>query len=103
MEIKTAREILEENHINEGFKLDDQCTYDISVDSMIEFAKLHVEAALKTASKVDIKVEKRSVYGKYRKWQKVKEGEEFDLFDFEMQSSPDRKSILNSYNLDTIK
>jgi len=51
MEITTAREILETNHIVVGFKLDDQCTYDISVDSMIEFAKMHVEKALLKANK----------------------------------------------------
>ncbi len=39
--IKTAREILLNNHANEGFKEDDQCTYDISIDSMIEFANLY--------------------------------------------------------------
>ena len=72
-------------------------------EAMIEFAKLHVEAALVSASKVDIKVEKRSQYGKYRKWQKVKENEEFDLFQFEMKSSPDKVSILKSYPLTNIK
>ena len=72
-------------------------------DIMIEFAKLHVQAALKEASEVYIKVEKKSQYGKYRKWQKVKEGEEVDLFNYQMQYSPDKKSILNAYPLENIK
>jgi len=47
--IPTAREILEINYTNEGFKIDDECTYDISVDSMIEFAAMHVKLALQYA------------------------------------------------------
>jgi hypothetical protein len=73
------------------------------LENMIEFAKLHVQAALKEASEVYIKVEKKSQYGKYRKWQKVKEGEEVDLFNYQMQYSQDKKSILNAYPLEKIK
>lgn len=46
-EIPSALTILKNNHLIEGFN---QCTYDISVDSMIQFAALHVEAALKAAA-----------------------------------------------------
>ena len=70
---------------------------------MIEFAKLHVEAALKAASEVYVKVQKKSQHGKYRKWQTVKEGEEVDLFNYDMQYSSDTKSILNSYPINQIK
>ncbi len=70
---------------------------------MIEFAKLHVEAALKAASEVYVKVQKKSQHGKYRKWQTVKEGEEVDLFNYDMQYSADTKSILNSYPINQIK
>lgn len=70
---------------------------------MIEFTRLHVEAALKAASEVYIKVQKKRQYGKYRKWQTVKEGEEVDLFKYEIQYSADKKSILNSYPLTNIK
>ena len=75
----------------------------IEKEKMIEFAKLHVEAALKAASEVHIKVEKKSQHGKYRKWQTVKEGEEVDLFNYHMQYSQDKKSILNAYPLENIK
>jgi hypothetical protein len=83
-----------------------QCSgfnFDNIPDFMIEFAKLHVQAALKEASEVYIKVEKKSQYGKYRKWQKVKDGEEVDLFNYHMQYSQDKKSIINSYPLEKIK
>lgn len=39
-------------------------------------------------------MKKKSQYGKYRKWQKVKE-DEVNLFDYEVQYSVDRDSILN--------
>jgi hypothetical protein len=89
--VKTAREFYDEHY---------------SIDAVVmmrDFAKLHVEAALKAASEVYIKVEKKSQYGKYRKWQKVKEGEEVDLFNYQMQYSQDKESILNAYPLENIK
>jgi len=85
MEIKTAREILENNHINEGFKLDDQCTYDISVDSMIEFAVMHVKAALEIA------------------WKNAELETFYDPVAECPYESINRNSILNSYNLENIK
>jgi len=46
------------------------------------------------AKKAEIKVQKKSMYGKNRKWQNVKEME-IDLFDWEIQHSVDKSSILN--------
>jgi predicted house-cleaning noncanonical NTP pyrophosphatase (MazG superfamily) len=51
------------------------------------------------AEKAETKTEKKSQYGKYRKWQKVKEGGEFDLFSYHMKVSVDKNSILNAVNL----
>jgi hypothetical protein len=91
--IPTAEEFMDRPF---GERLDTQ-------ELMIEFAKLHVKAALEAASEVHIKVEKKSQHGKYRKWQTVKEGEEVDLFNYDMQQSADVKSILNVYPLNQIK
>lgn len=52
------------------------------------------------AEKAEVKTEKKSQYGKSRKWQKVKDGEEFDLFKYEMRNSVDKDSILNAVDLD---
>ena len=76
---------------------------EFAIKLAIEFAALHVEAALEAASEVYIKVQKKSQHGKYRKWQTVKEGEEVDLFNFDMHYSADKKSILNAYPLKNIK
>jgi hypothetical protein len=101
--IPTAEEFFFDYSIdNEYDNLSVNCKQEISYKA-IEFAKLHVQAALKEASEVYIKVEKKSQYGKYRKWQKVKEGEEVDLFNYHMQYSQDKKSILNAYPLENIK
>jgi hypothetical protein len=71
---------------------------------LVEFAKIKVQEALQAAAEsAIIKVQKKSQYGKYRKWQNVKEDEEFSLFDYEMKSSVDKDSILNAYNINEIK
>lgn len=46
------------------------------------------------AENADIDMKKRSQYGKYRKWQNVKEGEEVDLFSYEVKYLVDKESIL---------
>lgn len=66
-----------------------------------QYTKLKCQELLQIVSeKAVIKIEKKSQYGKYRKWQKIKDNEEFDLFDYEMKSSVDKNSILNAVNLD---
>lgn len=75
-----------------------------STEMMIEFAKLHCEAQLEAIlenAKLDVK--KKSQFGKSRKWQKVKDNEEVDLFSYEMQYFVDKNSIINAYNLNNIK
>jgi hypothetical protein len=100
--IPTAKELLENNHINEGFKIDDECTYDISEDSMIEFAAMHVEAALKAAAenaKV-VMIESCSHHTPY--W-----GVCGTCGSYSSEMIPteelDKDSILNSYSLGNIK
>ena len=69
--------------------------------AMIEFAKLHVEAALKAASEnviVDTFAKNRN-----KRWVK-KEGEfEFDPTDFEHKYVANKNSVLSSYPLNKIK
>jgi hypothetical protein len=68
--------------------------------AMKEYTELKCKELLEiVAEKAKIKTEKKSQYGKYRKWQKVKDDEEFDLFDYEMRNSVDKDSILNSVDL----
>jgi len=75
---------------------------DTVISSMQEYAKQKCqELLLIVAEKAKIKVMKKSQFGKSRKWQKVKEGEEIDLFSYEMQSSVDKESILNAVDLDS--
>lgn len=57
------------------------------LDAIEETVKLCSETA-------DITMKKKSHYGKYRKWQKVKE-DEVDLFNYEVMYSVDKQSILN--------
>lgn len=52
------------------------------------------------AEKAVTKAEKKSQYGRYRKWQKVKKDELVDLFDYEIRYSVNKDSILNVVNLD---
>ena len=63
--------------------------------AMKEACRQTLELATKNAC-VDVK--KRSQFGKYRKWQNVKEGEEVDLFSYEMQCFVDKNSILDTFN-----
>lgn len=98
----TTKEILEEwlsqtdqTNLKEGH-------YFVIQEAMKEYARLKCqELLLLVAEKVKIKTEKKSQYGKYRKWQKVKDEEEFDLFDYEMRTSVDKTSILNVVDLDS--
>lgn len=70
------------------------------ISVMKEYAEIKCKELLEiVAEKAKIKVEKKSQYGKYRKWQKVKDDEEFDLFDYEMRNSVDKNSILNAVDL----
>lgn len=61
--------------------------------------RMACERVLKLAAEnAKISVKKKSQYGKYRKWQKVKEGENIDLFSYEMQTFINKDSILNIIN-----
>lgn len=56
-----------------------------------EYANIVLSVA---ADKAEIAMKKKSNYGKYRKWQNVKE-DEVDLYDYEVQYFVDKNSILN--------
>ena len=81
-----------------------------SIDAVVmmrDFAKLHVEAALKAASEnAKLTMYKKSQYSKTPRWKRVSEKEEkegVDLFSYECQWKPSKKSILNAYPLENIK
>ena len=76
----TAEEVMQ-NHLDPHDRLRVSKCYDMTLEAMKEFAKLHVEAALKAASE-KAKIDKSVTFG----WEKV-----------------DRPSILKSYPLDNIK
>ena len=78
--IPTAEEVMQ-NHLDPHDCLRVSKCYDMTLDAMKEFAKLHVEAALKSASE-KAKIDKSVTFG----WEKV-----------------DRPSILKSYPLENIK
>jgi hypothetical protein len=78
--IPTAEEVMQ-NHLDPHDCLRVSKCYDMTLDAMKEFAKLHVEAALKEASE-KAKIDKSVTFG----WEKV-----------------DRPSILKSYPLENIK
>lgn len=69
-------------------------TFMMVLSAMKEAVRRALELAAENAN---IGIKKRSQYGKYRKWQKVKE-EEVDLLDYEVQYSVDKESILNTIN-----
>lgn len=66
-----------------------------------KYALIKCQELLEIVSeKAETKIQKKSVHGRNRKWQNVKDDEEFDLFSFEMRVSVDKNSILNAVNLD---
>ena len=74
-----------------------------STEMMIEFAKLHVEAALKEASKskrIDLYV-RPDVKG--TKYKLVEPGEKYDIFETRQMWKINKEAILNSYPLEKIK
>jgi len=76
---------------------------DDAVVMMIEFAKLHVEAALKAASK---KAELNLfIKGDYKgaKWTILKDGDLYNPMEESIMSKIEKESILNSYTLENIK
>jgi hypothetical protein len=92
----TAEEVLENNRNAAIYNQNS----DYRIKAMEEYAYLKCKELLAVvAEKAEIKVEKRSHYGKYRKWQKVKDDEEFNLLYYEMKTSIDKKSILNAVDL----
>ena len=93
--MKTAEEVMQE-HLDPHDCLRVSKCYDMTLDAMIEFAKMHVEAALKEAS------EKA----------KVQMGENYSASNIELHPNSlvygvtikcNRDSILNSYPTENIK
>jgi hypothetical protein len=78
--IPTAEEIMQK-HLDPHDCLRASKCYEMTLDAMIEFAKLHVEAALEKASE-EAKIIKSVNFG----WEKI-----------------DKDSILKSYPLENIK
>lgn len=64
-------------------------------EAMKEACRQTIELAAENA---EIEMNKKSQYGKYRKWQKVKDKEEVDLFSYEVKYLVNRQSILNTIN-----
>ena len=100
----TAEDFLQDSLTISHFyndKYDKMCCFSSDVQkAMKEYARLKCEELLKiVAEKAEVKVEKKSQYEKNRKWEKVKEDEEFDLFDYEMRTSVNKDSILNAIDL----
>lgn len=91
--MKTAIEVLDDYGCPD-VPFDENVTmyYPAIIDAMKEYAK---EALRDAAEKSVLKLRKKSQYGKYRKWQKVKDEEEIDLFSYEVEYSVDKDSIIN--------
>ena len=83
MSIPPAEEIMQK-HLDPHDCLKVSKCYDMTLDAIIEFAKLHVEAALKAASEGQIK---KDIY------MMTEHGESMNW----------KESILNSYPLENIK
>ena len=98
----TARETIMLGNEGARFRdVIDNLDEDIILECMHDYAKEKCQELLEiVAEKAKIKTEKKSQYGKNRKWQKVKDNEEFDLFYYEMRNSVDKSSILDAVNLD---
>ena len=90
---------LAEDHY--GYMMDEE-DFTNAVKELIEY---HVKAALLQVSQKEnlIISKKKSQYGKYRKWQNVKEGEDVDLFSYQMKWEINKDLILNSYPSTLIK
>jgi hypothetical protein len=92
-------EILWESFHNNGIPKSTHTLAEITQKAVKEAMKEACRQTLELTTKnacVDVK--KRSQFGKYRKWQNVKEGEEVDLFSYEMQCFVDKNSILDTFN-----
>jgi len=90
----TAEEFIEQNVPN---------TCIVLPEWLIEFAKLHVKAALKEASKVkrvDLYVRPDRKGSKYKL---VESGEAYDIFGTRQMWKVNKESILNAYPLKNIK
>jgi hypothetical protein len=75
----------------------------VPVNAMIEFAKLHVKAALEEASKtkkIELFVRSDTKGSKYKK---VEPGEKYDIFGTRQMWKVNKESILNSYSEENIK
>lgn len=72
---------------------------DTILEEQAKIVKEYVAEVLKLAAeRAKLSVKKKSVHGKYRKWQNTKEDEEVDLFSYDMQYFVDKDSILNIIN-----
>jgi len=78
------------------------CQFEIHVnrDTLLEIIKkIQIDTIKETcqacADNAIVDSKKKSQYGKHRKWQKVREGEEVDLFSYQMMWFVDKSSILS--------
>lgn len=99
--IPTAEEFLKENANDISYEEKQMFAGDVTPEMLIKFAKLHVEAALKQASKKVI-VE-TFAKNKNKRWVKKLGEFEFDSTNFEHKYIANKNSILNSYPLNQIK
>jgi hypothetical protein len=100
---KKTKAMTAEQYILENFEVN-HADKDIQ-KAMIEFAKYHVEQALKKAAQeAELTVYKKSIYSKKPRWKKLKKEEnEVDLTCYEVQHKVCKKSIQKAYSLKNIK
>ena len=101
MNLPTAEAFLD-NHLKNG-KITPERIRRSQIEAMIEFAKLHVEEALKEASKIkviDVFVRPTIKGSKYKL---MKTGESYDILNTIQMFKVNKDSILNAYPLENIK
>lgn len=90
IKVRAAKQIFEEELSGEPLTQE-------SVIESIKQAQLEaIEETVKLcAEKAETISFKKSQFGKYRKWQNIKEGEEVDLFSYHFMTKVNKQSILN--------
>lgn len=100
--MKTAEELFREKFTPGFAAMPPRIPYYI-YESMIEFAQMHVEAALKEVSKkYENKLYIKGSWAK-AKWVELKDGDTYNPLDYSISTKTNKKSILTSYPLTNIK
>ena len=79
--------------------IDGELSYTIAKSIIYGWMKEACKQTLELAAEnVQVDMMKKSQYGKYRKWQKTKKGEEVDMFSYDLKWIVDKQSIINTIN-----